>query len=84
MKFISTKSIAVAAVFAGAALVGNVWAGSGCNYGTLESHQAKVPLIEEADVLADAQNAPDPKWLALQKRRELNAQVQSGTVIVPN
>lgn len=84
MKGISIKSMAVATAVFGSMVAGNALAGSGCLHGSYGDVQANVPPIENADILADAETTPDPKWLAMKKRRELEGQAQSGVIVVPN
>lgn len=82
MKMRSLMVTVAAGFFASMAWAGGD--GHGCMYG--KSHAAMASAADEAStpVIAAEADAVDPKLLALQKRLELEAASQQGTVQVPN
>ncbi len=53
----------------------------GCVYG-YGAEQMASETTEQSPIMAD--QAQDPKWLALQKRLQLEAQSAEDTIVVPN
>jgi len=80
-----TRSIAVfSAVLLGLVLSSAVHAGSGCMY----QYSAELKAAQNADPIMaenmDPQNMADAEWLALLKKRKLEADNTEGSVVMHN